>query len=523
MTCDITATTKNDKLSTSLEDEELIITVENEKISSDVSPTEITTTVEDTKITSEINGGVVLNPDDYLAIDGSNADQEIDIASYDFTTTGIGAFGKIEIDDANSSIDTNGSNNMIFTDAVTGTKTLAQLATAGSTGDFIFASGDVDLYISTAGDDTTGDGSIGSPWATPEKLIEQMALYRTDGTITGNIANGTYTNPTPSSDWITVPQYAAGTWVISGDVSTPTNVILDGDDANPSTGKSIFIKTNDAIVCRVEGINFKNAYISINTTSTLELKSLQFDNYRFAVNMADQAEVRSYGGGSFTLTFNGSAVTISTGFRMLTGSRVTITENIRMNGNRYDFSASNGCYINIDESVSSDYQSTLGAATGTSAIILSRNSAMDIAMDMTLDGNSHGSTAIAITNGCRIYSFGGFDHALSGFSSTGINVGTNCFFEEPLSANWTYGAIPNPVRAEYSAIITAIDSLDTTIAWYAQTMQRGYDEFYPSLSTGTSAPSSTPTKVGDTYTDTSGGKVYISTGTTNSADWKILN
>lgn len=43
------------------------------------------------------------------------------------------------------------------------------------------------------------------------------------------------------------------------------------------------------------------------------------------------------------------------------------------------------------------------------------------------------------------------------------------------------------------------------------------------VSTGTGAPGSTPSVVGAMYVDTSGKKVYVATGTTNSGDWAILN
>lgn len=40
---------------------------------------------------------------------------------------------------------------------------------------------------------------------------------------------------------------------------------------------------------------------------------------------------------------------------------------------------------------------------------------------------------------------------------------------------------------------------------------------------GSGAPTSTPTTVGQMYIDTAAAKVYISTGTASSADWSILN
>lgn len=45
----------------------------------------------------------------------------------------------------------------------------------------------------------------------------------------------------------------------------------------------------------------------------------------------------------------------------------------------------------------------------------------------------------------------------------------------------------------------------------------------PTVSTGTAAPATTPTKVGDIFVDTTNKKLYFATGTTNSSDWTIAN
>lgn len=45
----------------------------------------------------------------------------------------------------------------------------------------------------------------------------------------------------------------------------------------------------------------------------------------------------------------------------------------------------------------------------------------------------------------------------------------------------------------------------------------------PTISSGIVAPTSTPTKVGDIYVDTSAKKIYCATGNSSSADWTILN
>ena len=45
----------------------------------------------------------------------------------------------------------------------------------------------------------------------------------------------------------------------------------------------------------------------------------------------------------------------------------------------------------------------------------------------------------------------------------------------------------------------------------------------PTISYGTAAPVSTPVKIGDTYINTTLGKIYVSKGTASSADWIITN
>lgn len=45
----------------------------------------------------------------------------------------------------------------------------------------------------------------------------------------------------------------------------------------------------------------------------------------------------------------------------------------------------------------------------------------------------------------------------------------------------------------------------------------------PTISSGTSAPATTPVKVGDIFVDTSSKKMYVATGIASSNDWTILN
>jgi hypothetical protein len=44
-----------------------------------------------------------------------------------------------------------------------------------------------------------------------------------------------------------------------------------------------------------------------------------------------------------------------------------------------------------------------------------------------------------------------------------------------------------------------------------------------SVNSGTGVPTSTPSKIGDLYVDTTNLKLYFATGTTSSSDWTIAN
>lgn len=45
----------------------------------------------------------------------------------------------------------------------------------------------------------------------------------------------------------------------------------------------------------------------------------------------------------------------------------------------------------------------------------------------------------------------------------------------------------------------------------------------PNIYSGVDAPSTIPSKIGDIFIDTVAAKVYVSTGTSSSDDWSILN
>lgn len=79
------------------------------------------------------------------------------------------------------------------------------------------------FYISTTGNDSSGDGSVTSPWLTISGAISKISNYllpTSIGAITLQLADGTYA--TSSS-----PTFS-GSIIINGNASSPSNVILSG-------------------------------------------------------------------------------------------------------------------------------------------------------------------------------------------------------------------------------------------------------------------------------------------------------
>jgi|GEM_PF-1368372 len=71
----------------------------------------------------------------------------------------------------------------------------------------------------------------------------------------------------------------------------------------------------------------------------------------------------------------------------------------------------------------------------------------------------------------------------------------------------------------------AIEFLNDTLYYTATNGVAGSTkrQAIPGVTTGTAAPTSTPVRVGDIYSDTTNKKIYMSVGTSSSADWVILN
>jgi hypothetical protein len=83
---------------------------------------------------------------------------------------------------------------------------------------------DTTFYVATTGNDSTGDGSSGNPWATPQHAIDFLSANVDTGAfnVTIQFANGNYPGPTVTA----VPE-GGGTVIFQGNLSDATKVTFD--------------------------------------------------------------------------------------------------------------------------------------------------------------------------------------------------------------------------------------------------------------------------------------------------------
>lgn len=71
--------------------------------------------------------------------------------------------------------------------------------------------------------------------------------------------------------------------------------------------------------------------------------------------------------------------------------------------------------------------------------------------------------------------------------------------------------------------VSSVDGVTPVVIWADPTTHRLLVDMSGATTSGVGAPSSTPSSLGMIYVDTNATKVYISTGTTNSSNWTIVN
>lgn len=131
-------------------------------------------------------------------------------------------------------------------------------------------SADTTLHISPSGNDTTGDGSSGAPFATPQRAATLFSSCIANGfTATIQLANGTYNYSTTISETLDGQRVT-----VMGDVSNPSNVVI----SVPSGERGFYL--NGGLLA-VYGVHIQAASGNVIGFGSLKPSSLNVGNLSF--------------------------------------------------------------------------------------------------------------------------------------------------------------------------------------------------------------------------------------------------
>ncbi len=96
------------------------------------------------------------------------------------------------------------------------------------------------FYVSPSGNDTSGNGTVGSPWLTPQKALDTIQQkYDLNGfTVTIQHADGTY-SAGASLFGTVVGAKGPDSILLNGNAGTPANVVLGGIGAGQGAGLTV--------------------------------------------------------------------------------------------------------------------------------------------------------------------------------------------------------------------------------------------------------------------------------------------
>jgi hypothetical protein len=152
--------------------------------------------------------------------------------------------------------------------------------------------GTLNLYVATTGSDTTGDGSSGSPWATPNKAIDWLTnkFITGNGEVNINIADGTYNSLTQMN-----PRLGTKQVNLIGNNTTPSNVTLNFQSGHRA------INLGSMSYLSVKGIKFvgggsqADEGIVANNMSFMHVNNCVIDNWYRGMYSYQNSFIQSYG------------------------------------------------------------------------------------------------------------------------------------------------------------------------------------------------------------------------------------
>ena len=151
------------------------------------------------------------------------------------------------------------------------------------------------------------------------------------------------------------------------------------------------------------------------------------------------------------------------------------------------------------------------------SVVVNSDGSITMAANVDLGANSLTADIVNIDTAFNLY----YDAALTFFSDEGVTRRGILYSEANSQYNFNNVVTGDNGILDFTLVGTT--GVDKTFTFPDQTGTLALIENSSQISSGTSAPNSTPTKIGDIFVDTNAKKLYFATGITSSSDWTIAN
>ena len=309
----------------------------------------------------------------------------------------------------------------------------------------------VEINVATTGNDTTGNGSAGNPFLTWQKGFDVAATFRSLVAINIIVAAGTYT------EQVVVPPALQGNVTVTGDTTTPSNVVLDADGVFTNTAISLI---QGSAIVRLEGIRIINALFGAEVVGqTLELGFVEFDDCFLNLFPFDNAVVNfiANGDGDSTMTSTGGAGT----FNVVMGRQTSIimSQDVTWDDAQICIRCTDTSVLSTSFGFTQTFTPTAAAIT---AIEVTAYSFFAMTSDIviTAAAKAAGSAGMQIT-----------DSVVSGVSTGSVSIenfttgilgrGVSNYIHS--GGVYTYTNVDTDVEFGYAVVFTTDDDFDTQI------------------------------------------------------------
>lgn len=321
--------------------------------------------------------------------------------------------------------------------------------------DIIRYSSSVNFYVATTGNDTTGDGSLGNPWKTIQKGLNEIAKYRSDSAMVLNVADGTYT------EQVTVPSDAVGTINIIGNITTPDNVVID---AGGGTNNALLSQIR-AVNLFVNGLKFTNGErgISAQYGAKVNVGYCKFYNCKYSAFASNYSYINFLSGYTAS-SIDGNNIAYSLAIGATSNSFVYILQGVTISNVQY-------VIYSVDSIVSiGAYTFNWSAFTST---VSDRHLIDNYGSTFFLTGTLNINGGVGSTNTTAIYIKNSYVEI---GSSAQINISNatygiaarsrTCIYEHGTGLTHTYTNVTTPVYLSYSTEYVSADDFDASIVFF---------------------------------------------------------